>query len=193
MLSRYNEFLRFLDTKLSKMFEAQADFIKCKKGCAYCCKEGEYPVSELEYVNMMFCYNELENNLKDKVNENISKLLKQSRIKMYECPFLVNNVCTIYNARGIICRTFGLISYDDKNKKRIPFCVDLNLNYANVYDKDTGILTQTSKNGVEPVAYNITRKVIRSVNMEKQFDIYFGEDKPLIEWLLEENFDFMHE
>ncbi len=188
MITRYREYLKFLDNKLTKMFEAQKPFIKCQKGCAYCCKEGEYPVSELEYINMMFYYNELEDSIKDKINENISTLLKKHREKLYECPFLINNQCSIYPARAIICRTFGLISYDDKDKKRIPFCVNLDLNYANVYDKNLKqIVTEVFK-GHEPLAYNIGRKFLRGPKIEKEFDIFFGEDKPLVEWLAEEDF-----
>ena len=120
MITRFREYLEFLDKKLAKMFDSQKPFIKCKEGCAYCCKEGEYPMSELEYINLMFYYNDLEDSIKDKVNENIASLLEKSREKMYECPFLVDNRCAVYPARAVICRTFGLISYDDKDKKRIP-------------------------------------------------------------------------
>ena len=102
MITRYREYLSFLDKELEKMFDAQKPFIKCKEGCAYCCKEGEYPISELEYLYLMLYYNELEDDLKDKVNENISTLLEKSREKMYECPFLVDNKCTVYPARAII-------------------------------------------------------------------------------------------
>ncbi len=188
MITRYREYLEFLDKKLAKMFEAQKPFIKCKEGCAYCCKEGEYPLSELEYVYIMLTYNELEADLRDKVTENIITLLKKSREKMYECPFLVNNRCTVYKARGVICRTFGLISYDDKDKKRIPFCVNLDLNYANVYDKEKHIIASKAPDGTEPAAYNITRKVLITPKVEKQFNIFFGNDKPLVEWLAEEDF-----
>ena len=189
MITRYREYLKFLDNKLATMFESQKPFIKCKKGCAYCCREGEYPVSELEYVNIMFYYNELEDNIKDRVNENISNLLKKQREKMYECPFLVNGKCSVYPARAIICRTFGLISYDAKGKKRIPFCVNLGLNYANVYNSDLKQITSNNIDGTEPLAYNINRKFLRSEKIEREFDIFFGDDKPLVEWLAEENFD----
>ena len=186
MITRFREYLEFLDREIAKMFDAQKPFIKCKEGCAYCCKDGEYPVSELEYVNMMFYYNELEDSLKDRVNENIKNLLEKSRGKMYECPFLIDNKCSIYPARAIICRTFGLISYDDKGKKRIPFCVDLDLNYSVVYDKNTHMITRSAEDGTEPVSYNIDRKFLRSNKIEKEFNIFFGEDKPLVEWLEEE-------
>ena len=110
---------------------------------------------------------------------------------MYECPFLVDGECTIYPARAIICRTFGLISYDEKDKKRIPFCVNLDLNYANVYDKTSKQITVENLDNAEPLAYNIGRKFLRSNKIEREFDIFFGDDKPLVEWLAEEDFDFI--
>ena len=116
-------------------------------------------------------------------------LLKSERKKMYECPFLVDNKCSVYPFRAIICRTFGLISYDETNKKRMPFCVDLGLNYANVYDSEKKMIIGNAGDGAEPAAYKINRKFLRSPKFEKEFDIFFGEDKPLIEWLQEEEFD----
>lgn len=189
MITRYKEYLDFLDRGLAKMFQEQRAFIKCKEGCAYCCKEGEYPISELEYINLMFYYNLLEDDIKDRVNENIDKLLKSERKKMYECPFLVDNKCSVYPFRAIICRTFGLISYDGKDKKRIPFCVSLGLNYANVYDTEQKMIMCDAEDGTQPVAYHVDRRYLRSEKFEKEFDIFFGEDKPLVEWLREEDFD----
>ena len=185
MINRYRQFLDFLDKKLEKMFIEQSPFIKCKAGCSYCCKEGEYPMSELEFVNLMFKYNELDDDIKSKVDENIENLLKQSREKMYECPFLVDNICSVYEARAIICRTFGLINYDDKGKKSMPFCADLGLNYSDVYNKDENKITKCAEDNTEPLAYNINRKFLRSSKIENEFNIFFGEDKPLIEWLKE--------
>ena len=66
----------------------------------------------------------------------------------------------------------------------MPFCVDLGLNYANVF-KD-GVITENAEDGTEPVAYNIDRSFLRSSKFEKEFDIFFGEDKPLVEWLRED-------
>ena len=58
MITRYREYLEFLDKKLTKMFEAQKTFIKCKKGCAYCCREGEYPLSESQR-EAISCFEEI--------------------------------------------------------------------------------------------------------------------------------------
>ena len=186
MIERYKKYLEFIDKSLTKMFKSQTPFIKCKKGCAYCCKEGEYPISELEYVYLMLYYNELDENIKVQIDEKISKLVKNSRTKMYECPFLINDTCTVYPARAIICRTFGLISYDKNHKKRIPFCVNIGLNYSNVFDKEKNKIIKKSEDGIEPLAFNIERNYLRNKNFEKEFNLYFGEDKALIEWLREE-------
>ena len=186
MIERYKKYLEFIDKSLSKMFKSQAPFIKCKKGCAYCCKEGEYPISELEYVYLMLYYNELEENIKDQINEKISKLVRNSRTKMYECPFLINNTCMVYPARAIICRTFGLISYDSNNKKRIPFCVNIGLNYSDVFDYNEHKVIKNANDGTEPLAFNVNRTFLRGNKFEKEFNLFFGEDKPLIEWLKDE-------
>lgn len=180
MINRFRKYLEFLDKTLKEKFEAQQPFIKCQKGCSYCCKEGEYPTSELEFVNMMFAYNNLKPEIKDIVNENIQNLIEEKREKLYSCPFLVNNECSIYEARTIICRTFGLISYYKNEKNRMPFCSDLNLNYSNILDKEF------DKDEIKPLSYNIDRRVLRSNKIESKYDIYFGEDKSLIEWLEEE-------
>jgi Fe-S-cluster containining protein len=169
------------------MFEKQAPFIKCKKGCTYCCKEGEYPLSELEYVNLMLYYNKLPNDIKGKINQNIETLMEQKREKFYECPFLINEECSVYPTRPIICRTFGLISYRNDGRPKMPFCIELGLNYANVYDEDKQLLVKCADDGTEPVAYNIDRRTLRNKEMQDLFDIYFGEDKSLISWLQEDN------
>lgn len=188
MINRYRKYLEILDVKLRHMFEKQAPFIKCKKGCTYCCKEGEYPLSELEYINLMFCYNTLPSETRGIINQNIAKLIEDDRQKFYECPFLVKEECSVYPARPIICRTFGLISFRNDGRPKMPFCVDLGLNYADVRDKDSHMLVKCADDGTEPVAYNIDLKTLKNAEMQELFDIYFGEDRALISWLKEDDF-----
>ena len=186
MIDRYHRYLEIIDYKLKHMFEEQAPFIKCKIGCAYCCKEGEYPMSELEFVNLMLYYNTLDGNLRGAINENISDLLASNRQKLYECPFLIKGVCSVYQARPIICRTFGLICIRENKPNAIPFCIDLGLNYANAADTGTHTLVRCAEDGTEPVAYNVGRKFLRGKEMEETFNIFFGEDKSMVDWLREE-------
>ena len=190
MINRYRKYLELLDVRLSHMFEKQAPFIKCKNGCAYCCKDGEYPLSELEYVNLMMYYETLSNDLKDAINSNIKKLLQTNKHKFYECPFLINNSCSVYSARPLLCRSFGLISFMNDGRPKMPFCVELGLNYADVSDKNTHQLVRCAEDGTEPKAYNIDRRTLRDKETENLFDIFFGEDKALVEWLREDAENF---
>ena len=51
-MENYLKYLEFIDSKLHKFFERQKDYIFCKKGCAKCCKNAEFPYSliELKYL-----------------------------------------------------------------------------------------------------------------------------------------------
>ena len=186
MINNYKAYLNVLDKRLGGMFERQAPFIKCKRGCAYCCKEGDYPLSELEYIYIMMSCEELPDDIKAKINSNIMNLLAKEDVTMYECPFLINDECLVYEARGLICRTFGLLSYTKNGRNKMPFCIEFGLNYADVYDKEKGMLVRNADDGTEPVAFNISRPVLRSKEVEHDFGIFFGEDKTMLDWLRED-------
>lgn len=187
MITRYKTYLEFLDSKLSKMFESQKAFLKCKKGCSLCCERGKYPMSELEFIYLLMGYETLDENIKNIVNSNIHELVSEPTCpNSYVCPFLVNHECSVYNSRAVICRAFGLLTYDKNNKKRIPFCVDENLNYADVFDNDTSRVVRKAPDGTEPVAFNITTEFLTNKDFEQKFGIFFGEDKALYDWLREE-------
>ena len=113
---------------------------------------------------------------KEKISENFT----------YECPFLINNECSVYEFRGIICRSFGLMSINPKGKSKIPFCAFEGLNYSNVLDTETGIISTEKykklKNAPEPVAFNTGYEFLTSDKIAKNFNINFGEKKALIDW-----------
>lgn len=186
MIKRYRKYLEVVDAGINNILNEQAPFIKCKKGCAYCCKEGEYPLSELEYINLMLFYTTLSSDKKGIIDEQIENLLKQNRQKFYACPFLIDNICSVYDARPLICRTFGFISYKNNGTPKMPFCVDLGLNYANISDDEKNMLVKYADDGSKPLAYNIDRRTLRSKENEEIFNIYFGEDKAMIDWLRED-------
>ena len=141
-------------------------------------------MSELEFVNMMFYFDTLPNELKTKIQNNINELISKPKQKFYKCPFLIDGVCSVYPERSIICRTFGLIWFE-KDRKKIPFCVDKGLNYSEVFDKNTEKIIKNAPDGTEALAFNISREFLRSKKYEKEFNIYFGEDKTLYDFLKE--------
>ena len=189
---RYEIFLGMLMKELNRMFLSQKDFIRCKEGCSYCCEKGEYPFSELEFDYLMKGYNNLPEDIKTKIKENISKINNERKQHtsgefMYECPFLINNRCSVYENRGIICRTFGLLCEHDDGRYTMPFCHDLGLNYSNVYDKNLGQISEelSKQYETEPSAFRISRNTIQNLSIAKNLNIEWGESKSLIDFATE--------
>ena len=188
MIERFRNYLDVLDIRLGNMFEKQAPFVKCKKGCAYCCKECECTLSELEYINLMLFYNTLSAETRGIINANIANLIKKKRQKFYECPFLIEGSCSIYPARPIICRTFGLITLGKNKKPKIPFCMEIGLNDSDITLLEQNIMDKCEKNIDDSFVFNVDRRTLRDREKEEIFNIFFGEDKSLIEWLKEDDF-----
>lgn len=138
MLRQYEIFLSFFDKKLAKYFELYARAIKCKKGCSFCCKNGDYPLSYLEMCYLMKGFAKLEKNSHDIVRENIKAILEsktlQNADKSHTCPFLVNNECVVYNYRPLTCRIHGLAYLRTDGVVKLPQCARYGLNYGEYFD-----------------------------------------------------------
>lgn len=194
MLENFKKYLALIESRLlNKYFEAQKDYIFCKEGCAGCCQVGEYPTSELELMYLVAGYQGLDKETQDKIAENIDEIKakrSQSGEKMYQCPFLINNRCAVYNNRTLICRTHGLLFYvkdkDGNLKNKMPACVNDGLNFSQVYDVEKGVISPElwEKSGIkaEPKAYNISREALMDNDLVKDFGLEFGDSKAMIDW-----------
>ena len=108
-------------------------------------------------------YIELDNETKIIIQENIQKIKKGGT-----CPFLINKKCSIYNFRPIICRVHGLAYLYKNNTVKLPYCVNSNKNYVNVY--------ANCEINIEPIKENLdTQEVLKNFN--------FGEIRNLYDWL----------
>jgi Fe-S-cluster containining protein len=178
--------MNYLNKKLERFFDEQSPYIFCKKGCAKCCKKGTYLFSKIEFNYIMVGFTQLPIETQQKILSKVRKI-KELNQENYECPFLINNACSVYDFRGIVCRSYGLITLKDNGKTtKIPCCTFEGLNYANVIDLKTKIVSQEKfdKLGVEkePLAYNVSYPFLTSKEIEKNFEIDFGDKKPLIDW-----------
>lgn len=193
-MKNYELYLEVLNKKLEGFFENQKPYIFCQKGCAKCCQNAEFPFSELEVKYLLEGFLSLPKEIQDVIEANIVKLINEKKAFggekfLYTCPFLIDNVCSLYKYRGIVCRTFGLIANRAEEKVKVPFCYQEGLNYSNVIDLETGKLSlQKLKElsaGVEPVGFNIGYEFLTGERVERAFNLHFGEKKPLIEWFLD--------
>ena len=117
-------------------------------------------------------------------------LLKQykNNSESYACPFLINDECSVYEYRGIVCRTFGLAQLGPNSELKVPFCAYDGLNYSNVIDLETGKVSAEKfkrlNTDLEPLAFNIAYLNLVDEDIAKAFGFEFGEIKSLAEWLI---------
>ncbi len=191
---KFKQYLNTVDEVLNSYFEHQKEYLFCKKGCAYCCESGQYPYSELEFKYLLLGFFKIPLKEQQEVIKRIKALkeeyqnVENKKEFKYRCPFLSEEkICTVYDYRGLICRTFGLITLLDSGKCVIPFCHELGLNYSTVFDKSTKkfdfdkIEELGYKNIPHPRKTNI--KTLMSPEMFENEPIEFGEIKNLVDWL----------
>ena len=77
MLENYLTYLVFLNTKLTKFFASQKQFIFCQKGCARCCKNAEFPYSQIELKYLLYGYLKLDKETRNKIEENIKQIVDE--------------------------------------------------------------------------------------------------------------------
>jgi Fe-S-cluster containining protein len=184
MFKTYQKFLYDFDNALKLIFETQKKYIKCKKGCTGCCSKGNYPFSQIEFAYLTQGFINLDDKIKQIVQNNIKELLQQKQNSKeqrfeHQCPFLINNECCVYEYRGIICRTFGVCYYDDKEGYvRLPDCVFDGLNYSDFFDLKTNTLN------IKDVPL-VNLRIDRVLNSElaKKYNIECGEIRSMLDWI----------
>ncbi len=197
MVENYKKFITELQNMIDADFAQQAPYIKCQNGCAKCCQKGDYPFStiELEFLKELFI--KLKPKTQAHIKSKIKSLLHEKSQSndetfMHECPFLINNSCSVYSNRGIICRTFGLIYYKPDGKMQIPFCAYDGLNYSEVLDLEKNIITQekVDKAGynIEPKSFNIHYDFVTADNISSIYGFNYGKKGPLLEIIADDEF-----
>lgn len=184
MLENYLLYLKFLDKKLSKFFEKQKPYIKCKKGCGKCCKNAQFPYSQIEMVYLLQGATKLDDKSINKIMQNISEIKKTKENSnsnekefSYDCPFLINNECSVYEYRGVICRSFGLMNINEEGKILMPFCCFQGYNYANVMEGKNISAKKFRLLNIkeEPTAFHTDYKFLTDKDFEKMFKFKFGK------------------
>ena len=182
----FEKFLSSITSDIQKIFEHQKEYIVCQKGCSHCCKRGDFPLSKIEFDYLMLAYNNLDENIKQLIDVNVKKIKENGDFDSYNCPFLVDEVCSVYSNRPFACRTFGVLTEDAEGKPSFPFCSTIGLNYSQIYDKEKQHLSfeLVEKNNFKnyPKFFRLNNKVIMNLPLAKKLNIEFGEAKRLIDF-----------
>ena len=191
-LEKYRLYLKTIQQQLDKFFEEQSPYINCKEGCSHCCEKGEYPYSELEITYLMSGVKTLDTKTIELIEENIAELRRQREQNkeskfLHACPFLVNKRCSLYEYRGLVCRSHGLAFFSKENKLLVPACSELGLNYANVYDHETSMISDEKYRALgieqEPLAHNVGHHFLSNNETTKALGLDFGDVKTMADWM----------
>lgn len=193
-LKNYINYLIYLNDKLSKFFDHQKIYIACKKGCAKCCKNAEFPYKKIEFDLLMEGFKTLPQETQQLIRKRVKELKEEQKKTegrlAHTCPFLIDDVCSVYDFRGIICRSFGLMFYRENDTPGIPFCIFEGLNYSALLNKETGrVSTEKYKElgyDQEPLAFNVSHSFLTDEVLANGFGFTFGETKQMLDWFEED-------
>ena len=195
-LQKYRIYLQYLEKKLGEYFQEQSPYIFCKAGCSSCCEKGEYPFTEIEFSYLMLGVQTLSPDTIKKIEANIEQIRKdkaecKEKKLLHACPFLIDKKCSLYDFRGIICRSHGLAFFDKDQHLLVPACVDEGLNYSNVYDFENRTISSEKYKATgikqEPLAHNVGVYYLTNNEITKELGLDFGEIKPMAHFFLRED------
>jgi hypothetical protein len=128
-MSEHNDPLRNLETlrnrvetHSNRVLSAHPDQFACQKGCAGCCAT-EREINDLEYAALQRGFAQLD------TDETQRLMAAQDGTA---CPLLVDQACSLYEERPLICRSHGLpivmeskldvcpLNFEDIDLKSLP-------------------------------------------------------------------------
>ena len=115
----YHQLLQQVDKWTAEMVKRYKPHLACRKGCDLCCQR-KVSISGVEAYNVAALFRQLPAGVQQAVRKQKSS-----------CTFLVDGACSVYEARPVICRTYGLPSLhrNEKAEAEISWC---ELNFTNV-------------------------------------------------------------
>jgi Fe-S-cluster containining protein len=116
-VNNLNELYALTDEILQNVKTVYPEML-CKAGCNQCCKTYGSPlVTPLEWEKIKDFLDKAPNDFKDKIRSALHEVknrLKQRKtadlnqvINNIQCPFLQDEICSVYPIRPLVCRMFG--------------------------------------------------------------------------------------
>ncbi|PJZ64089.1 hypothetical protein CH371_19905 [Leptospira wolffii] len=91
---------------LKKIVNKTGRKIACRPGCTACCKNQSIILSAFEIAGISYYICEILD--KEMQNRIVDKLERYTSETM-ECPFLIDERCSVYPLRPLVCRTFHVL------------------------------------------------------------------------------------
>jgi len=107
----YRQLLETLDAEISRVGEMHAATISCGPRCSSCCLA--FSVLPIEAACLRKAIAALPSTSRERLRKNLTEDTDL-------CPLLIDDLCSVYAARPVICRTQGLpLAYVDEERQAI--------------------------------------------------------------------------
>ena len=107
----YCQLLAAIDAETARVAELHAANLACGPGCASCCQA--FSVLPIEAARVREAIAALPSTSRERFRKNLTE-------DANHCPLLIDNLCSIYADRPVICRTQGLpLAYVDEERQAI--------------------------------------------------------------------------
>lgn len=141
-----------IDLRIAELEKEHNAHLNCKAGCSMCCREYAILPIEFDYI-------------KEQISGETSIVYNDSYGKD-ECPFLVNNRCSIYSNRPFICRSHGLpILYMGEEAWELSAC---ELNFTKVADDYFTMENTYAQDTINSKLYMLNSSYLEETNKEDQ-------------------------
>ncbi len=107
----YHQLLADLDTEIARIGKVHAATLSCGPGCSSCCLA--FSVLPIEAACLQKAITALPLTSQERLGQNLAQGDER-------CPLLIDELCRVYAARPVICRTQGLpLAYVDEERQAI--------------------------------------------------------------------------
>jgi Fe-S-cluster containining protein len=120
----YRQLIEGVDDLTSQLNERYKSHLQCGAGCSGCCQH-HLSVFAVEAAVLTEAIAALPEATQTRIRQQAEDINKrEAKGEAVACPLLVDNLCSVYEARPLICRTQGLpLLYEaDDGAQEIDFC-----------------------------------------------------------------------
>jgi Fe-S-cluster containining protein len=152
LFQEYESYVAEVDAEFRRVFQKFADRMQCRRGCSMCCSQ-MFSISLIEAAYISRAVKAMPANERDRLrslaNEYVHKAKQMNSLEENDreeaitprpgarlpCPALKGDACSIYNARPIICRKWGIPIFNPNKPLELQAC-ELNFRSGEEIDMD---------------------------------------------------------